>query len=114
MLAARTITVLIIVLLLLINSYSNGQSTVAFADSIRKASKTPELAYAVVSADSVYEMQVLGVRKINTKLGARLTDRFRIGSNTKAITGMLAALLVKQGKLSWNTKLFDLFPEMKA
>ena len=67
----RTIPVLIIVLLVLTISYSNGQSTVAFADSIRKASHTPELAYAVVSADSVYEMQALGVRKINTKLVAR-------------------------------------------
>lgn len=102
------------VLLLLINSYSRGQSTFTFADSIRKASKTPELAYAVVSADSIYEMQALGVRKINTGLRARLTDHFRIGSNTKAITGMLAAVLVRQGRLSWNTKFFDLFPEMKA
>ncbi|MBS1779576.1 MAG: serine hydrolase [Bacteroidetes bacterium] len=72
------------------------------------------MAYAVVSSDSIYEMQVLGVRKINTKLQARFNDRFRIGSNTKAITGMLAALLVKQGKLSWSTKFFDIFPEMRT
>lgn len=95
------------------NGYAHGQSTTAFADNIRKASKIPELAYAVVSSDSVYEMQVLGVRKINTQLPARFNDRFRIGSNTKAVTGMLAALLVKQGKLSWNTKFFDLLPGMK-
>ncbi len=104
----------IVILLLLINSYSNGQPTRSFANNIRKTSKIPELAYAVISSDSIYEMQVLGVRKINTKLEARLNDRFRIGSNTKAVTGILAALLVKQGKLSWNSKFFDIFPEMKV
>lgn len=106
--------VFITIILLLISGHSHGQSTIAFADNIRKVSKIPELAYAVVSSDSVYEMQVSGVRKINTQLQARLDDRFRIGSNTKAVTGMLAALLIKQGKLSWNTKFFDLFPELKA
>jgi CubicO group peptidase (beta-lactamase class C family) len=101
-------------LLLLIANNSYGQSNSIFADSVRRASGIPELAYAVVSADSVYEMQVLGVRKAGTQLQARLNDRFRIGSNTKAVTGMLAALLVKQGKISWDTRFFDLFPQMKA
>jgi CubicO group peptidase (beta-lactamase class C family) len=84
------------------------------ADSIRKTYKIPELAYAVVSADSVHEMQVLGIKKHGTSLAAAPTDRFRLGSNTKAITGFIAALLVQQGKISWDTKFFDLFPEMKA
>jgi CubicO group peptidase (beta-lactamase class C family) len=105
--------VAIIIFLLLLNGHSHGQSTKAFADNICLVSKIPELAYAVVSSDSIYEMEVLGVRKINTQLEARINDRFRIGSNTKAVTGILAALLVKEGKLSWNTKFFEVFPEMK-
>ncbi len=103
-----------VIVLLLLSRLSYGQSTRSTAENIRRSSKIPELAYAVVSSDSVYEMQVLGTRKINAKLPARLTDRFRIGSNTKAITGLLAARLVQQGKLSWSTKFFDLFPELKA
>jgi CubicO group peptidase (beta-lactamase class C family) len=105
---------LIIILLVLTANYSYSQRTLKFADDVRKVHHIPELAYAVVSADSIYEMQVLGVRKINTRLKATINDRFRIGSNTKAITGLLAALLVKQEKISWNTKFFDLFPEMKV
>lgn len=104
---------IIIALALLITGYSFAQSNRKFAEDIRKTHRIPELAYAVVSADSVYEMEVLGARKINTQLKASLNDRFRIGSNTKAITGLLAALLVKEGKISWDTKFFDLFPEMK-
>lgn len=104
----------VVAVLLFSTCFSYGRSAKVFADSIRKVYKIPELAYAVISADSVYDMRVLGVRKIHTQLQARYTDRFRLGSNTKAITGLLAAILVKQGKLSWNTKFFDLFPEMKA
>jgi len=103
-----------IFILVFIPRFANAQHKTTLADSVRRAYKIPELCYAVVSADSVYEMQALGVRKINTNLSASLEDRFRIGSNTKAITGFIAALLVKQGNISWNTRFFDLFPEMKA
>lgn len=85
-----------------------------FADSIRRTYKIPELAYAVVSADSVLELNVAGVRKAGTMLKATPTDRFRVGSNTKAFTGMMAALLVKEGTIAWQTRFFDLFPELKA
>lgn len=91
-----------------------AQSTFAFADSIRKYYSIPELGYAVVSSNQVLECQVLGVRKINTTYQAAYDDKFRIGSNTKAITGFIAAQLVKNKLISWDTKFFDLFPELKA
>lgn len=94
--------------------FSYSQTSIEFADSIRKAYHIPELNYAVVSSDSVIEMHALGVKKYNSRLQADLSDRFRIGSNTKTITSYIAALLVKQGKISWNTKFFDLYPELKA
>jgi CubicO group peptidase (beta-lactamase class C family) len=90
------------------------QHNVSLADSIRVKYRMPELCYAVVSADSVIEMYALGERKIHSGSTATLNDRFRIGSNTKAITSFIAARLVKQGKISWDTKFFDLFPELKA
>jgi len=91
-----------------------GQSNIHFADSIRVKYKIPELAYAVVSADSVLELQVMGFQKINTKLKAQLNDKFRIGSNTKTITSYIAELLVKQRKIKMETKFFDLYPELKC
>ncbi len=106
---------LLLPLFLVLTSFvCTAQSAVKFTDSIRRVYKIPEVGYAVVSSDSVYEMNVLGVRKINTRLKAGMGDRFRMGSNTKAITGFIAARLVKQGKLSWHTNFFDLYPEMKG
>ncbi len=101
-------------LLLVFAFDSFSQKIKNVADSICTVYRIPELAYAVVSSDSIYELEVIGVKKINTTLLAEKNDRFRIGSNTKAITGFVAALLVKQNKINWNTKFFDLYPELKS
>ncbi|MBL7980225.1 MAG: beta-lactamase family protein [Flavobacteriales bacterium] len=84
-----------------------------YADSIRITRHIPELGYAVVSADSVLELHVLGTKRADRAWPAAEQDRFRIGSNTKTITALIAAQLVHQGKLSWDTRFFDLFPEME-
>jgi CubicO group peptidase (beta-lactamase class C family) len=107
-------TIVITCLLITGAQCSLGQNLKHFADSIRRVYKIPELGYAVVSADHVYELEVLGYKKIGSKLQAERSDLFRIGSNTKAITGFIAATLVKQGRIKWDTRFFDLFPEMKA
>ena len=39
-------------------------------------------------------------------------DKWHIGSLTKSMTSMLAAVLVEQGSLSWNTSIADVFPEL--
>ena len=94
------------------NAY--GQRSAALADSVRMAFAIPGLSYAVITADSVLEIYATGESKINSGRKLTLGNRFRIGSNTKAVTGYIAAQLVKDGKLAWDTKFFDLFPELKA
>lgn len=55
----------------------------------------------------------MGLQRINTNFKAKPDDRFHIGSNTKAITSFISALLVQQGQITWETKFIDLFPELK-
>jgi CubicO group peptidase (beta-lactamase class C family) len=90
-----------------------AQTTKEFADSIRRAYKIPELNYAVISSEKIIEMQALGTKKLNSNLKAELTDRFRIGSNTKTVTSYIATVLVKKGIIKWDTKFFELYPELK-
>ncbi len=104
----------ITVALLLLCHLSYSQTSVQFADSIRRLYHIPELNYAVISSEKVIEIQALGTKKTNSNLLADINDRFRIGSNTKTITSYIAALLVKEGKLKWDTKFFDLYPELKS
>lgn len=104
----------LIIILLAYSKTAFGQSMASFADSIRVQYKIPELAYAVVSSDSVLEIQSLGVQRVNSNHKANINDKFRIGSNTKTVTSYISAVLVKQGIIQWNTKFFDLYPELKA
>ncbi len=92
---------------------ASSQQLPDLAEKIRADYKIPELGYAVVSADAVLEINVSGYKKIGAPRRAELSDKFHLGSNTKAITGFIAAMLVKQNKISWQTKFFDLFPELK-
>jgi CubicO group peptidase (beta-lactamase class C family) len=93
---------------------SLSQSFEHFADSIRELYGMPELNYAIVKSDSVLEINALGNRKVGKVSKANLNDKFRIGSNTKTVTGYLAAVCVKKGLIQWETKFFDLYPELKA
>lgn len=96
------------------NNLCYCQKNSQFIDSIRIRYDIPEIAYAVVSSDSVLEINSLGYKKINSNLKAELSDRFRLGSITKTITAYLATVLVKEEKIKWETKFFDLYPELKT
>ncbi|RAJ81993.1 CubicO group peptidase (beta-lactamase class C family) [Chitinophaga dinghuensis] len=105
---------LLIALLLLVSTGTYAQRHSNFADSIRQHYNIPELAYAVVCDTGVMETQIFGTKKINSHLPAAPSDRFRIGSNTKAITSLLIAQQIQAGRLTWNTPFFAIFPELKA
>ncbi|MBF9221340.1 serine hydrolase domain-containing protein [Hymenobacter ruricola] len=93
---------------------ARSQASCAYADSVRLAYHIPELAYAVVTAGGVIDMQTLGNQRQQPGYPAKPTDRFHLGSNTKAITALLAAELVEAGKISWDTPFFALFPELQS
>lgn len=83
-------------------------------DSLRINHNIPAIAYGIIRNDSVIVNNAIGLRDIETKDKARVNDLFHIGSNTKSFSSFLAAKLVEDGKISWDTKFFDLYPEMKA
>lgn len=91
-----------------------GQRHAAFADSVRRAANIPEFSYAVVTAKVVEELATSGRHSVALPDAATLNDRFHLGSNTKALTGFVAAHCVEQKRLRWDTRLFDLFPAWQA
>ncbi len=101
------------ILFLSIATLSFGQKTIQFADSIRNAYNIPEIGYAVIDSKSTLEIAALGKHSTELPDTATLTDRFHIGSNTKAMTAFIIAKYVERGKLNWTTRFFDLFPEWK-
>lgn len=105
---------MVIILVILLCSFTvKAQQLQHFADSIRRQYNVPELGYAILSGDSILDMHVFGFKRVDRLYQADMNDRFRVGSNTKTITAFIAALQVRSGKLKWDTKFFDLFPEWK-
>jgi D-alanyl-D-alanine carboxypeptidase len=102
------------VFLLLFSISSYCQDIRKVADSIRRYRRVPALAYAIVSGDSIYQMGAVGYKKLRTRDTIAIDNRFHLGSSTASLTGFIAAKLVDDGKITWNTTLFQLFPDLKA
>lgn len=83
-------------------------------DSMRIVYNFPAVAYGVIRNDSILAVNALGYRDIETKERVEPTDYFHIGSCTKSFTAFLAAKIIEEGLLDWDTEFFDLFPELKS
>jgi D-alanyl-D-alanine carboxypeptidase len=109
-------SVLILLASVSVKAQSRKPELAKIADSIRTASGIPELAYVILTSDNILEKNILGYHRSdlqNDQTKAKATDYFHLGSNTKAITGFIAASMVENKKISWTTKFFSLFPELK-
>jgi len=85
----------------------------AFARSLRELREEhgiPGIAAVVLTSESVLNIGVDGVRKLGCPDSVRLGDRFHLGSNAKAMTGIVAGSPVEKGLISWSTRILDIFP----
>jgi CubicO group peptidase (beta-lactamase class C family) len=72
----------------------------------------PAVAAAVVHEGKVVASGAVGTRKTGAAIPVTIHDRWHLGSNGKAMTSLLAAILVDEGKLKWTSTLPDVFPEL--
>lgn len=72
----------------------------------------PALAAAVVKGGYTIAAGAVGTRRWGADIPVTLEDRFHIGSDTKAMTAVLVAMLVEQGRLRWDATVADVFPEL--
>ncbi|MES2475723.1 MAG: serine hydrolase domain-containing protein [Verrucomicrobiota bacterium] len=75
--------------------------------------QVPALAAAAILDGKIIAAGVTGVRKFGDPTPATLDDKFHIGSCTKSMTATLAAMLVADGKIQWNTTIAEVFPNFK-
>ena len=57
---------------------------------------------------------VAGVRRLGSSAAIERGDRWYLGSDAKAMTATMIAVLAAQGMLSWQTRLEDMLPELAA
>src|SRR5512145_656707 len=73
----------------------------------------PGIAVSIFTGDKILNQEVSGLRRIHSNDSIKLNDRFHLGSCGKAMTGFVAGKLVEKGLITWDTKIFDVFPELK-
>jgi len=89
-----------------------GETSVSeLLQPIREKHGVPALAATVVTVGGPQQAGVVGVRKWGTETPAGSGDLWHLGSNTKAMTAVLAARLVESGKMTWQVTPAELFPE---
>jgi len=79
---------------------------------IIKKHNVPGIAAAVIKGWDIEALGVAGVRKSGSPEKVTLQDKFHLGSNTKAMTATLCAMLVEEGKLRWESTLAEVFPTL--
>lgn len=89
-----------------------GASLNPVLDPIRARFGLPALAAAVVQDGKIVASGAVGTRRTGTVIHVTLDDRFHIGSDTKAMTSLLAAMLVERGKIRWDSTVAEIFPEL--
>jgi CubicO group peptidase (beta-lactamase class C family) len=91
-----------------------GASLNPILDPIRARFELPALTAAIVKNGKIVASGAVGTRRAGTVIPVTIADRFHIGSDTKAMTSLLAAMLVEGGKIRWDSTVAEIFPELVA
>ncbi len=81
-----------------------------YIHKVREEWQVPGLAVAVVKDDKVLLCKGFGKKQINTPEEVDADTLFAIASNSKAFTAVALAILVDEGKLSWNDRVAEYLP----
>jgi CubicO group peptidase (beta-lactamase class C family) len=93
-------------------SRSEGASLDAVLQPYLARYDLPAVAAAVVRNGEIIASGAVGSRRLGTINPVTIDDRFHIGSDTKAMTALIAAMLVETGKIHWSSTVSDVFPEL--
>lgn len=94
-----------------------SQTTHPLVDSLIKKTldtyKMPSIVVAYIEPDTTI-YGIYGKVNIDSTISVKLTSKYHLGSNTKAITSFIAFQMIEDGKITLETKFLDLLPELKS
>ena len=84
-----------------------------FIEKMRQDYEVPGVAIGIIEDGKVVMLRGFGVRELGKPENVDGDTRFMIASNTKPLTTLMLAKLVDAGKLDWNAKAVDVYPQFK-
>jgi CubicO group peptidase (beta-lactamase class C family) len=91
----------------------NFEQLSADINRAKKYADIPGVAVALFTADEIIFKQGFGVKKKGEVERISPTTKFMIASNTKALTTLLLAKLVDEGRFNWDTPVVDVYPKFR-
>ncbi|MGB0953352.1 MAG: serine hydrolase domain-containing protein [Planctomycetota bacterium] len=89
------------------------QDVSATLKPIREAAEIHAMGAVVVTEEGVVATGFDGTHGAGREIAVDANSLFHLGSCTKAMTATLAATFIEEGKLSWDSTLVDVFPELE-
>ncbi|MCK6626875.1 MAG: serine hydrolase [Anaerolineae bacterium] len=84
-----------------------------FVETARQRFRIPGAAVVVVQGNQIAFAKGFGVRQLGQPDPVTPETIFPVGSTTKAMTSMLMATLVDEGKLDWDQPVVEVWPDFK-
>lgn len=89
------------------------QQLTDFVEKSRQALEVPGIGFALIDNGKVMWQGGFGVRALGSPEKVDENTKFMIASNTKGLTTLLLSVLADEGKLRWDEKVVDLYPEFR-
>ena len=84
-----------------------------FVEASRQALAVPGVGFALIDHGKVVWQGGFGVRALGSPEKVDEHTKFMIASNTKGLTTLLLSVLADEGKLRWDEKVVDLYPQFR-
>jgi CubicO group peptidase (beta-lactamase class C family) len=84
-----------------------------FVEKSRQALEVPGIGFALIDNGKVLWQGGFGIRALGSPAKVDENTKFMIASNTKGLTTLLLSVLADEGKLRWDEKVVDLYPQFR-
>ena len=89
------------------------EAMLAFLEDASAAMKIPGIGVGIIQNGEIIYAGGVGVADVETGAPITANTRFPIASNTKGMTTLLLAKLVEEGRLDWDDKVVDHYPDFR-
>ncbi|MFK7963438.1 MAG: serine hydrolase domain-containing protein [Burkholderiaceae bacterium] len=89
-----------------------SQARVQELEKFRNMLDVPAVFGGVVNSDGILELDVTGVKRRDQPETVKASDRIHIGSCCKMITAVLFGTFVAEQRVTWETPITELFPDL--
>jgi len=103
--------VLICALTLLTNTVTAGKTAKVIAEA-RTAANIPAVGAVAFDSEQITTFEVAGTTRIDSAVAVKRDSLWHIGSDAKAMTATLMAILIEKKLLKWETTMAEVFPEL--